>query len=200
MKLNRCSLIGISALLVACGVDTTGLSSDSSRPMKGSASAGVTVTEFGDFQCPACGSAYAIINKPLEEKYENTVRFEFKHFPLRNIHQYAYESAQAAECAADQGKFWEFVDIDYANQKDLSSETLRTWGIALGLDADLYDRCIRSEIKGSTVMADMAEGEKLGVQGTPSYFVNGVRVQQNTLEAIGSAIDSALKQAKNAPL
>lgn len=168
--------------------------------MKGPENAGVTLTEFGDFQCPACGSAYTIINLPLEKKYEGKIRFAFKHFPLRNIHENAYESAQAAECAADQGKFWEFLDMDYTHQKDLSSKMLRTWGAALGLDADLFDRCIRSEIKGDTVMADEAEGEKLGVQGTPSYFVNGVRVKENTLEAISAAIDEALTQAKNAPL
>ena len=188
------------AILAACGVDTTGLTAASSRPMKGPASAGVTVTEFGDFQCPACGSAYTIINKPLEAKYAGKIRFEFKHFPLRNIHENAYEAAQAAECAADQGKFWEFVDMDYTHQKDLSSDTLRTWGTALGLNADLYDRCIRSEIKGDTVMADEAEGEKLGVQGTPAYFVNGVRVENNALDPISAAIDAALKQAKNSPL
>lgn len=186
--------------LSACGVDTTGLTAASSRIMKGPETALVTVTEYADFQCPACASAYTIINKSLEEKYGQSVRFEFKHFPLRSIHQYAYEAAQAAECAADQGKFWEFVDVNYVNQKDLSSAVLRTWGAALGLNADLYDRCIRSEIKGDTIMADEAEGEKLGVQGTPSYFVNGKRVEVSSLEAMSAAIDAALAQAKNAPL
>ena len=168
--------------------------------MKGPETALVTVTEFGDFQCPACGSAYTLINLPLEKKYGEKIRFAFTHFPLRTIHEHAYEAAQASECAADQGKFWEFVDLDYKNQKDLNSETLRTWASALGLDVALFDRCVRSEIKGETVMADEAEGEKMGVSSTPSYFVNGQRVPVNNLEALSAAIDVVLKQAKNVPL
>jgi protein-disulfide isomerase len=193
-------LLFSAAILTACGVDTTGLSKESSRTVKGPSSALVTVTEFADFQCPACGSAYTLINVPLEEKYGNRIRFEFKHFPLRSIHTYAFEAAQASECAADQGKFWEFVDINYNNQKDLSSAALRDWGMTLGLDADLFDRCIRSGIKEDTVMENVTEGEKLGVAGTPSYFVNGQRVQTNNIDAISAAIDAALQQSKNVPL
>lgn len=200
MKYHVLAVSFACALLASCGVDTTGLTETSSRPMKGSETALATVTEYADFQCPACASAYTLINVPLEQTYGNKVRFEFKHFPLRSIHAFAYEAAQAAECAADQGKFWEFVEMNYANQKDLSSATLRSWGTVLGLQADLFDRCIRSGIKGETVLADMAEGEKLGVQGTPSYFVNGVRVSQNTLAAISAAIDAAIAQGKSTPL
>lgn len=198
--LRYASLFLFCISLSACGVDTTGLSAASSRPIKGPETALVTVTEYGDFQCPACGSAYTIINQPLLAKYESKIRFEFKHFPLRTIHVNAYEAAQAAECAADQGKFWEFVDMDYQQQKDLSSTMLRTWGAALGLNADLFDRCIRSEIKGATIMADEAEGEKLGVSGTPAYFVNGVRVEVSSLEALVTAVDEALAKAKSTPL
>ncbi len=200
MKLHRpASAFFFCILLSACGVDTTGLSATSTRPVKGSESASVTVTEYADFQCPACASAYTLINKPLEEKYAGKVRFEFRHFPLRAIHAYAYEAALASECAADQGKFWEFVEMNYVNQKDLSSETLRAWGTALGLDADLYDRCIRSKIKDDVVMSDVEEGEKMGVEGTPSYFVNGQRIT-SSLEAIGAAIDEVLSKTENAPL
>lgn len=189
----------LCVVLSACGVDTTGLSETSAKPVLGPDTSSVTVTEYADFQCPACASAYTLINKPLEEKYAANVRFAFKHFPLRAIHPYAYEAALASECAADQGKFWEFVELNYANQKDLSSEALRSWGTALGLDADLYDRCIRSEIKGDAVMSDAEEGEVMDVQGTPSYFVNGQRVQ-SSLEAISAAIDQELAKAESAPL
>ncbi len=198
--LDRSIVFLFCIALSACGVDTTGLSAESSRPMKGPETAIVTVTEYADFQCPACASAYTLINEPLLTKYGSRVRFEFRHFPLRAIHAYAYEAAQAAECAADQGKFWEFVDISYQQQKDLSSTMIRTWGTTLGLDADLFDRCIRSKIKGDTIAADITEGEKLGVQGTPSYFVNGTRVQTNNLEAISAAVDEVLSKSMNAPL
>ncbi len=194
------SVVGMTFALSACGVDTTGLSAASSRTLKGPDSASVTVTEYGDFQCPACGAAYKLINQPIEKKYGAKIRFEFKQFPLRSIHENAFEAAQASECAADQGKFWEFVDIDYLNQKDLSSEMLRTWAKTLGLDVTLFDRCVNSEIKSAMIMAEEAAGEKIGVQGTPTYFVNGQRVTQNGVDTLSAAIDAALKDAKNVPL
>ena len=194
------SVVGMTLALSACGVDTTGLSAASSRTAKGPDSAGVTVTEYGDFQCPACGGAYKLINLPIEKKYAANIRFEFKHFPLRSIHENAFEAAQASECAADQGKFWEFVDIDYLNQKDLSSEMLRTWAKTLGLDVALFDRCVKSEIKSAMIMADEAAGEKLGVQGTPTYFVNGKRITENGVDTLSAAIDAALEESKNVPL
>lgn len=192
-------LLGACALLAACGVDTTGLSAESSRTARGSQTALVTVVEFADLQCPACKSAHTILNKPLVEKYGSRVRFEFMHFPLRTAHPYALEAAQASECAADQGKFWEFVDMDYEKQEDLNSNAIRDWGKALGLDADLFDRCIRSGIKRDTVLADYAQGEKAGVNSTPSYFVAGVKVPNN-LEALTAAIDQALQQASSIKL
>ncbi len=195
-------LIALGALLslAACGVDTTGLSAASSRTAKGPASATVTVTEYADLQCPACGAAYTIINEPLLAKYGSKIRFEFKHFPLTNLHSYAMEAAEASECAADQGKFWEFVDINYKNQADLSSAALREWATTLKLDASLFDRCVRSHIKKDTVMSDMEGGKKLGVGGTPSYFVNGRRIANNDLTAISAAIDAALQEVSSVPL
>lgn len=182
-----------SFLLLSACVDTTGLSAQSSRTPKGNASASVIVVEYADLQCPACKSAHETITKTLLEKYGSKIRFEFRHFPLRSIHQHAFEAAQAAECAADQGKFWEFVDVDYQRQSDLSSSALRDWAKALSLDSDLFDRCVRSGIKEDTILDDYAQGEKLGVRGTPTFFVNNTHVSPNTLEAISAAIDAALK-------
>ena len=187
-------------LLAACGVDTTGLSATSSRKPTGNLTSAVTVTEFGDLQCPACGSAYTLINKPLLAKYASTVKFEFMHFPLQSIHQNAFIAAQASECAADQGKFWEFLDMDYVNQKELSPETLHKWASALKLDTVLFSRCLDSGIKADTINADYALGTKAGVDSTPSYFVNGTRVPTNDLATISAVIDAALKQQQSAPL
>ena len=190
------SLFALSILfgvLSACSdVDMAGLSAESSRKAKGPDSASVTVTEYADLQCPACASAHKMTNQPLLEKYGNSIRLEFKHFPLRHIHQYAYEAAQASECAADQGKFWEFVDINYANQSRLSSSVLREWAQGLAVDVSLFDRCVRSEIKGKTVMADMTEGQNLGVNSTPTYFVNGKKVEGNNFAAVSTAIEEAM--------
>lgn len=198
--LTLSATICASLLLGACGVDTTGLSATSAKTPKGPASAAVTLTEYGDLQCPACKAAHEMLTKPILATYSGKIRFEYKHFPLRSIHVYAYEAAQASECAADQGKFWEFVDLDYAKQDALNSATLRDWAAELKLDTALFDRCVKSGIKGDAVLAEYAQGEKLGVDSTPTYFVNGVRVQSNTIEAMKAAIDAALKQVNSVPL
>lgn len=199
-KLLMPVLLSSALLFAACGVDTTGLSAESSRTMMGSETALVTLTEYGDFQCPACKTAHDILTKPLLTKYDGKVRFEFKHFPLRNIHSYALEAAEAAECAADQGKFWQFFDLAYENQERLSGVALREWAAELGLDAALFDRCLKSNIKEKAVLADFAEGSKKGVNSTPSYFVNGVRVPNNSLETLSAAIDAALENSSQVPL
>ena len=199
-KLLMSVFLSSTLLFAACGVDTTGLSAESSRTMMGSETALVTLTEYGDFQCPACKTAHDILTKPLLAKYDGKVRFEFKHFPLRNIHSYALEAAEAAECAADQGKFWQFFDLVYENQDRLSGVALREWATELGLDTALFDRCLKSNIKEKTVLADFAEGSKKGVNSTPSYFVNGVRVPNNSLETLSAAIDAALENSTQVPL
>jgi len=184
----------------ACGVDMTGLSAESSKKPMGSETAFVTVTEYGDFQCPACKMAHEIVTKPLMTKYEGRIRLVFKHFPLQSIHAYALEAAMGAECAADQGKFWEFFDLAYENQASLSKAALRDWAAELKLDTALFDRCVKSRIKKATVLADYSDGEAVGVNSTPTYFVNGVRITTNSLEAVSAAIDAALTNAAQVPL
>lgn len=196
------SLVIFSAalLLAACGIDTTGISAESSKTAKGPSSSLVTVTEYADLQCPACRSAHQLLNEPLLQTYGSRILFEFKHFPLQAIHPHALEAAMAAECAADQGAFWEFIDITYANQESLNSAALRTWAADLSLDGDLFDRCVRSRIKKDVVMEEYAEGVAQGVNSTPTYLVNGVRVSSNTLETISAAIDDAFSRAATTPL
>jgi protein-disulfide isomerase len=200
--LRNASFAAVSVALLALSacVDTTGLSSASSRPPAGNASSGIIFTEYGDLQCPACQAAFELINKPLMDKYAGSVRFEFKHFPLKSIHRNAFEAAQAAECAADQGKFWEYVDLAFVNQKQLSSSSLRTWAADLKLDGALFDRCVSSGIKADAVNADYNQGVKIGVDSTPTFFVNGTRVPSNTLEAATAAIEAALRQQNSVPL
>jgi protein-disulfide isomerase len=162
-NLSTALLVSSTLLLAGCGVDTSGLSPESSRTPKGSETALVMITEYGDFQCPACKGAHEILTKPIMAKYEGKVRFSFQHFPLMAIHPYALEAAEAAECAADQGKFWEYFDLVYEHQADLSSSALRDWAAELKLDAPLFDRCVKSEIKKKTILADQATGMKVGV-------------------------------------
>jgi protein-disulfide isomerase len=101
------------------------------------------------------------------------------------------ELAEAAECSADQGKFWEFIDTAYAKQDQLSTKAITEWATSLGIDAELFNRCMKSDIKRDTILADYAAGEDAGVSGTPTYLVNGTKVESN-LQAIGAAIQTAL--------
>jgi|CXWL01.1.fsa_nt_gi protein-disulfide isomerase len=183
------SILSLSLLtLIAC-VDTTGLSADSSKTIhpQSNANASASVVEYADFQCPACAGAYAQIEKPLLAQSGSFIRFEFRQFPLSSMHQYAIATAEASECAADQGKFWEFVDIVYTNQDKLSNPMLETWGQTLGLDMPLFNRCRASHIKRAIVDAEYKQGGEMGVNGTPTFFVNGKRVE-SSLDAIWKAV------------
>jgi hypothetical protein len=151
-------------VLSACGVDTTGLSADSSKPIhpQTNANSAVSVVEYGDLQCPACRGAYTLVDQPLIKQYGSQMSFTFQQFPLTSLHEYAMEAAEASECAADQGKFWEFVDIDYTNQDKLNSSVIDDWGKTLGLDMPLFDRCRASHIKRKVIQSEYDAGVKLG--------------------------------------
>lgn len=183
------------AFLTAC-VDTTGLTATihtDAHPQT-SQNALVTVSEYADLQCPACRSAHIGLTKPLIEKYGTKIAYDFHHFPL-SMHPYAMRAAEASECAADQGKFWQFLDHDYENQDDLSPAALSEWAKTLGLDVELFDRCVDSHIKRKAIQASYDEGVARGVGGTPTYFVNGQKTVA-TMDELSKAIDSALKQAE----
>ena len=186
------SIISSLLLLTACSVDTTGIATESNRPPhpKSNLNSVVTVTEFIDFQCEACRAAQTRIIKPLLEQYAYQMRYEVKHFPIYPNHRYSKEAAEAAECAADQGKFWEFEEMNYENQEKLSPSAISGWAKELGLDIDLFERCRKSDIKMAIVDASQQEGKQMGVNGTPTFFVNGKRVE-STIEAIAAAIQEA---------
>ncbi len=185
-------LLSLSLLALTACVDTTGISADSSKNVhpQTNANAAVSVVEYGDFQCPACKAAHSVVTKPMIEKYGTQIRFEFRQFPLSSIHQYAMAAAEASECAADQGKFWEFVDVNYLNQEKLNTSVLEDWGKQIGLDMDLFNRCRTSHIKRDAILAEYDAGTKLGVQGTPTFFVNGKKTS-STIGDIGQAIEAA---------
>lgn len=194
------ALLG-AVLLSACStIDTTGISAISSRGPhpKTNPNAAVTVTEFGDLQCPACRAAEPLV-KQIIEQYGTQIKFEFKHFPLQAIHPYTIAAAEASECAADQGKFWEYEERAYQKQPDLNNQAIRTWAQSLNLDMELFDRCTGSHIKKKEILADYDEGEKRGVRGTPTFFVNGQKVG-STIGDISTAIDASLRNLQSAPL
>lgn len=182
----------LTLALTAC-VDTTGISGESSRPPAGNPQAAVLVEEFADLQCPSCRAANETLKIPLLQKYGTQIAFVHRHFPLRAIHRYAMELAEASECAADQGKFWDYVDMAYDRQPDLKKGSAAGWAEDLALDMDLFDRCTRSHIKRDTIQADYDEGITRGVQGTPTFFVNGQQTPA-TIDGLSAAIDAALSQ------
>lgn len=142
---------------------------------KGEASASATIVEFGDFQCPACGQAYPIVKKFLEDK-GSSVYFVNRNFPLSQVHPNAIEAARAAEAAGKQGKYWEMHDILYEKQSEWSSLTdarEKFLEYAQGLDLNLDQfKGDRDDAIG-VINQDAKLGKDLGVQSTPTFFING---------------------------
>ncbi|MHA3770229.1 DsbA family protein [Verrucomicrobiota bacterium sgz303538] len=134
----------------------------------------LTLLEYGDYECPFCGEAYPVV-KAIQEALGGELRFVFRNFPLTNMHPHAEHAAEAAEAAGEQGSFWEMHDMLYENQDALDDESLAQYAAALGLDAH---RLIREVLAGAHVpriREDFMSGVRSGVNGTPTFFMNGVR-------------------------
>jgi len=144
-------------------------------PVKGSKDAPVTIIEFSDFQCPYCGRFYQQTLPLIEENYIKTgkVKIVYRDFPL-SFHQYAQKAAEAAECAHEQGKFWEYHDKLFENQNALDVASLKQYASELGLDAQKFNDCLDSGKKASEVQKDFNDGSMYGVSGTPTFFINGI--------------------------
>jgi protein-disulfide isomerase len=149
------------------------------RPFKGNPEAKVVVVEYSDFQCPACGAAYSYTKNVVNE-FKDQIKFEYRHFPLTSIHPYAFKAAVAAEAANDQGKFWEYHDKLFENQDKLKKEDLLRYAEELGLDMKRFKATLESNEKDAIINSDLLQGQKDGVRGTPTFFVNGKKVQKWT--------------------
>jgi len=169
-------------------VDITG------SPVKGDKNAPVTIVEFSDFECPFCGRYFTNTYSSIVENYIDTgkVKYVFKHFPL-NFHASAQKASEAAECAGDQEKFWEYHDVLFANQQALSVSNLKQYASDLSLDTDDFNSCLDSGKYAAKVKQDLADGQAAGVSGTPSFFVNGQKlVGAQPYSAFEQAIEAAL--------
>jgi protein-disulfide isomerase len=182
-------VVASTVLFAACGTSPI---DDPLRHSRGNENAAVTLVEYGDLECPACKSTHELIMAPIVEQYGSRVRFVFRQFPLTEIHEFALEAAMASECAGDQGKFWEFLDIAYKNQVQLSSQALRDWGNTLGLISANFDQCISSGEKKAVIDGDIAEATRLQIQGTPTFFLNGEKLSVQTINDMRTALDRAL--------
>jgi len=136
----------------------------------GNPQAAVTVVEFGDFECPMCGREEPVARE-IRAKYQNQIRFVFRQFPLIHIHPFSERMAEASECAAEQGKFWEAVDKLYARQDDLSEAGLKRDAAEIGLDQERFNQCLASGVEAARVQRDHEDGKALGVNATPTFFV-----------------------------
>lgn len=140
-------------------------------PFKGPADAKVTIVEFSDFQCPYCGRVTPTLEQLLEE-YPDEVRVVYKHLPL-SFHPHALPAAKASVAAGRQGKFWEMHDRLFENQRQLSEEKYVEIAREIGLDVERFLEDYKSEAVAAEVAQDMNEARRLGVTGTPGFFVNG---------------------------
>jgi protein-disulfide isomerase len=141
------------------------------HPSIGGRSAPVTIVEFSDFQCPFCRAAENSL-KQVRQKYGDQVRLVYMDFPL-GFHPHAMDAARAARCAADQDKFWQFHDALFLDQKKLDPDNLQQTAAKLGLDRAKFNACFTNDKQNAGIRQDMAEGNSLGVTGTPTFFING---------------------------
>ncbi|HZJ55009.1 MAG TPA: thioredoxin domain-containing protein [Myxococcaceae bacterium] len=141
-------------------------------PTRGPKDAPVTIVEFSDFECPYCGSAHDTVEQVMNA-YAGKVRLVYRQFPL-SFHPRAAKAAEASLCAGDQGKFWEYHDVLFKNQKKLEPTDLKAHATEVGLDAQKFGQCLDSGDKKKTVDADQQAGLAAGVGGTPAFFINGI--------------------------
>jgi protein-disulfide isomerase len=142
--------------------------------IQGPADARVTLVEYGDYECPYCGEAYPII-KDIQERMDDRLRFVFRNFPISTSHPHAEHAAEAAEAAGSQARFWEMHDRLYEHQDRLSDPDLGAHAEAIGLDVELFDKEMTEHVQAPRVHEDFMSGVRSGVNGTPTFYINGVR-------------------------
>ena len=158
----------------------------------------ILLEEFSDFQCPACGVYYEVVEKVRGEFSEEELDFQYKHFPLTSIHPFAYNSAVASEAAREQGKFEEYYGILFENQEALTDEDLLRYATELELDIEKFSSDLQNPEVIGRVEADNAEAEERGYNSTPTFVLNGKRLTMTTNpeEQLRSAIQEKIDQAK----
>ena len=141
---------------------------------EGPADAPLTLVEYGDYQCPYCGAAYPVV-KHLQKTLRKKLRFVFRNFPLTQLHPYANIAAKAAEAAALQGKFWEMHDLIFEQQTFLEPDIIPLWAERIGLDLKKFGNDSEEDIVEKRIQEDRQSGIRSGVNGTPTFFINGTR-------------------------
>lgn len=169
--------------------------------VRGKVGAKVTLVEFGDFQCPACGAYETLVRKVTTDN-KDTLQVVFRHFPLTQLHPNALLAAKASEAASLQGKFWEMHDVLYDKQKDWSGamnarDLIIIYATNLGLDVKKFTDDLNSPAIEAKIQAEYKEGITLGIQGTPTFFVNGKMIENpQSIDAFNKVIQDAAKEVK----
>ncbi len=163
-------------------------------PVKGPASAPITIVEFSDFQCPYCSRAEGTVKQVLE-KYPGKIRFVYRDFPL-GMHNQAAKASEAAQCANDQGKFWEFHDALYSDQSKLSVPDMQATAERLGMDGAKFKSCLETGKFTAEVNKDIKDATTAGVSSTPFFFINGIAVVgAQGVDTFSEVIDKELAKA-----
>ena len=161
----------------------------------GPADAPVTLVEFGDYECPYCGAAYPIV-EAVRHALKDSLLFAFRHFPLTTAHPHALAAAEASEAAAAQGQFWQMHARLYQNQDALADDDLLDHAAAIGLSLPKFVEDMREHRHLARVRADFTSGARSGVNGTPSFFINGIRYDGlRDLQSMLAAIETAAAAA-----
>ncbi len=145
-------------------------------PSLGRTDAALTIVEFADFGCPYSREA-SLTMRELSLKYPEKIRYIYRDFPIADLHPIAQKAAEAGECAAEQGQFWQYHDKLFANQSDLSQQRLSEFASELGLNVSTFELCLNSGRKRGEVLEDYQTGLDAGVRGTPVFFLNGTKVE-----------------------
>ena len=142
--------------------------------ISGSADGSIKLLEYGDYECPFCGDAHPIV-KEIQRRLGHDLLFAFRHFPLTNIHPHSEHAAESAEAAGAQGNFWGMHDLLFENQGALEDKNLVEYAAELGLDETRLIREVTSEVYARRIREDFKNGVRGGVNGTPTFFINGER-------------------------
>jgi protein-disulfide isomerase len=145
-------------------------------PMQGSADAPITIVEFSDFECPYCRSWHTDVYPRLMDEYGDQIRFVYRDFPLESIHVNAKPAAEAANCANEQGVYWEYHEKLFSMELGLSSEAYQDYASQLDMDVDAFQECLDSDRYVEEVQSDFDFAANLGVRSTPTFFINGIAV------------------------
>lgn len=163
--------IALLIILAGCGKDPVALTIKEGNPILGNPDAPVIITEYSDFECPYCGKVARDTLPDVKKNYVDTgkVAIIFKHYPLPG-HRYAMPAAQAAECAYQQGKFWEYEEKLFNNQDTLQKQALQDYAEELGLNMDEFNSCFDDPRIKAKIQLSQQEGDNLGITGTPTFF------------------------------